>query len=434
MRQSSQGKATAPGRNLLAFGLIVVVVIASVGFYSLYVSKGGPTGSSNSSATSTESASLTSTSRTSTSVIHSSQSFVKENVSASADSISGLKLILNLDAKVIRMYQPLSVGLEEVNTSPQAVNVSAAQNWPIGVIGSGGCGSPEVVGIALFLGNLTKKDLPARSSQVGIGNAAGCLPGWTTSIPHSYLFQPGGSSASEAYACEVIAPANAPPLASCGCSSNPCATLSVKQVQARYNTSVSKYFLVSVEKYGNGGYLYPGVYTLAGADEWGAVAILHFEVADPACPLPTDTQSSFPPFADSRTVSNGSWTFRLELNSTFVFRDQGLHVYVDLRDSNLTDLYFPHIMRGTVFYAGLQFISRNGTVAWTYPSPGSRLSLTYLNTEIPMGELDVTSATMSLLQSNQTYTVVAKPLLFVQPDQPYPLPPSLEIRMSLTVC
>jgi hypothetical protein len=169
---------------------------------------------------------------------------------------------------------------------------------------------------------------------------------------------------------------------------------------------------------------------LVGADEWGAVTILHFEVANPGCPFPKNGDTA-PPFANMLSTVNGSWSFQLQLNSTFVFRDQGLHIYASIDDSNLTDVFFPHILFSRPFLASLQFISPDGTVAWSYP-PSPRTTLTYLHGDWPLDELDVTNKTMSLLQSNQTYTVVARPLLFTQPDQPYPT--GLEIRTSLTVC
>jgi hypothetical protein len=131
------------------------------------------------------------------------------------------------------------------------------------------------------------------------------------------------------------------------------------------------------------------------------------------------------------TTVNGSWTFQLGLNSTFVFRDQGLAVSASLTDANLTDAYFPHILVSRPFLASLEFIGPSGPVMnWTYP-PSLRTTLTsfiYAQDD----QLDVTNKTISLLQSNQTYAVVAKPMLFIQPGQPYPT--GLEIRMNFTVC
>jgi len=177
-------------------------------------------------------------------------------------------------------------------------------------------------------------------------------------------------------------------------------------------------------------YFAPGVYTLVGADEWGAVAILHFQVANPGCPFPQSGEST-PPFANMLTTVNGSWTFQLGLNSTFVFRDQGLAVSASLTDANLTDAYFPHILVSRPFLASLQFIGPSGPLmTWTYP-PSPRTTLTPL-IYAQNDQLDVANKTISLLQSNQTYAVVAKPMLFIQPGQPYPT--GLEIRMNFTVC
>jgi hypothetical protein len=364
-----------------------------------------------------------STAHSSTSTIFVSQTFNKGNFSLSTNSTSGLRLTLSMNAMTIRMYDTLAVRAEEVNTLPQSVNLTAADKWATGANGQGGvCGSADLVGIAVFGGNYTKSNLPARGEgQLSLTGGV-CLPAGYYTVPHSYLFQPQSALATEAYECKPYFPNEV--------FSPPCPSISIRQAQTHANFSISKHWDISTDdQYSSYHYFSPGTYTLVGVDEWGAIAILHFEVASPGCPFPQSGEST-PPFANMLSTVNGSWTFQLGLNSTFVFRDQGLAVSASLTDSNLTDAWFPYILSGRPFLASLQIISPNGTVVWTYP-PSPRTTLAYFIYSENDG-LDVTNKTMSLLQSDQTYTLVAKPMLFIQPDQP--IPTGTEIRMNFTVC
>ncbi len=423
MKARNRRGAIPANRSLIAFGLTVLVLVASIGLYSFYYELGSNQSqtiqtSNPSVSTSSQSSAQGSTSQSSTSTTFVSKTFAKGNFSASTSSTSGLRLTLSMNALTIRMYDKLEVRAEEVNTSPQSINVTAADKWATRAYGQGGvCGSPDLVGIAIFGGNYTKDNLPANGGQLSL-TAGVCLPAGYYTVPHSYLFQPQSAFASEAYECKPYSPNEI--------GSNPCTSISIRQAQTHANFSISR---VS-ESYSSYRYLSPGNYTLAGVDEWGAIAILHFEVASPGCPFPR-TGELIPPFTNMMSTVNGSWTFQLELNSTFVFRDQGFAVSATLTDSNLTDAYFPpHVLVSRPFPASLQIISPSGKLVWNYP-PTPRTTLTeFIYSQ--NGGLDITNKTMSLLQSNQTYVVVAKPALFIQPDQPFPT--GVEIRMSLMVC
>jgi len=232
----------------------------------------------------------------------------------------------------------------------------------------------------------------------------------------------------EAYGCETNSTGNGAGSSPCGCELETCPpNLMTERAPTQANFSVDA-------ETGVYSYLSPGVYTLAGADEWGATAILHFVVANPGCPLPQSEDGSKLPFPNQQTSVNGSWTFQFGLNSTFVLRNLGLHATAFLSDSNLTyESQHPLLSYSRPFMASLQFISPNGTVAWSYP-PSNRTSLAYLglNDEWPVDELDITNSTMSVLQGNQTYTVVAKPMIFNQDEEPISI--GVQIMMSLTVC
>jgi hypothetical protein len=323
-----------------------------------------------------------------------------------------------MNAVKIRMYDTLVVRAEEVNTLSQPINVTAADNWATGPLcPGGGCGSADSVGIAVLNGNHTRDDFPWRGGRLALTGGIGS-PGPYAVVRLSYVFQPRNASAAEAYLCKPTFPNHVVP-------PNPCPTVNVKQVQTQVSYSISKYWDLS--GFHN---LSPGVYTLVAADEWGAFVLMHFEVSSPGCLFPQGGGST-PPFAKTLSTAHGSWAFQLGLNSTFVFRDRGLGISASLTDSNLTDAYFPHILVSRPFLASLQLIGSSGPVlTWTYPpSPRTTLSsFIYSQNDF----LEVTNKTMSLLQSNQTYAVVANPMLFIQPDQPYPT--GLEIRIDFTVC
>jgi hypothetical protein len=339
--------------------------------------------------------------------------------------MEGLRLVLSMDATKIRMYDSIFVRVEEQNILPQSLNVSAAENWVTGALGSfGGCAGPDVVGIAVFQGNYTKNNLP-RNGELRLEGMV--LPYPYCYRYHSYAFQPHSALATEAYACEPYPNFGG---MGCQCNPNPCPALITSKAPTQFDLTISKYFDISTtDHYSSYHYFSPGTYTVVGADEWGAEAILHFVVANPGCPFP-QTGETNPPFANELSAVNGTWKFDFELNSTFVFRDQSIGVSASLTDTNITDSIHPSILVSRPFPASLQFISPNGTVVWTYP-PSPLTSLTYI-TWISNAGIDVTNRTIAQLQSNQTYTVVAKPMLFIQPDQP--ITTGLEIRMSFTVC
>jgi hypothetical protein len=433
--EAPAARGVLTNRSILALGVIALVLIASIALYSSYYSGVAAGSRSNTvQATSTAASSQQSQSSSSFQSLTSSKSvspnFGRGNFSSSADSIDGLRLALAIEATAIPLYGTLSVRVEEQNTLPQPANVTAADDWRLIVSPSVGCGGADVVGIALFAGNYTNDDLPSSGQLSPHSGSEVCLLDYGLPNVYSYDFQPHSASATEAYGCEANSTGNGAGSSPCGCEMEACPPyLMTERAQTQANFSVDA-------QTGDYHYLSPGVYTLVGADEWGTIAILHFVVASPGCPLPQSENGSKLPFANEQTSVNGTWTFGFGLNSTFVLGTQGLRATASLIDSNLTyESQHPLLLYGRPFLASMQFISPNGTVAWSYP-PANRTSLADLglNGAWPGGEwLDITNGTMSMLQGNQTYTVVAKPMIF-SPFTEQPISVGVEITMSLTVC
>ena len=275
-----------------------------------------------------------------------------------------------MDATAIPLYGTLSVRVQEQSTSPQPVNVTAADDWRLIVLPSSGCGGVDIMGIALFAGNYTKEDL-SRSSQLSARGEYPCLLLYGLPNVYSYDFQPQSASATEAYGCETNSTGNGAGSSPCGCEMEACPPyLMTERAQTQANFSVDA-------ENGDYHYLSPGVYTLVGADEWGAVAILHFVVANPGCPLPQSEDWSKLPFANQQTSVNGTWTFGFGLDKHFRPQDpRALRATASLIDSNLTyESQHPLLLYGRpVSSASVQFISPNGTVAWSYPPSNQDLA------------------------------------------------------------
>lgn len=402
-------------RAAAAFGLAVLVVVASVALYS----------SSNLASTSVYPSGSQTSSQSSTSSVVIGEAYVRGNFSSSANSVDGLRLVLSSDASTIPLYGKLLVRVEEASTSNQPLNVTAAHNWTVSVVADVGCGSPDMVGIALFAGNLSQGELQRGKQLSDTGRGICTMPPQGLPNAYSYKFMPSSSSATGAYGCEANSVGNGMGTVPCGCEIEVCPPyLSVRPAETVAYFSIDSQF-------GFFHYLSPGVYTLVGADEWGAVAILHFEVANPGCPFPQSSGSTGLPFANQQTAVNGSWSFHVGLNSTFVLRNQGVEVSASLETSNYSIIYqHPSLLYASPFLASLQLLSPNGTVVWTYPPHAP--SLIDVNGSWPLDQLDMTNQTIGQLQGNQTYTLVAKPLLFVQQGEPYSV--GLTISLSLTVC
>ncbi len=203
-----------------------------------------------------------------------SYSLVGTNETASVSSIEGLRLSLSVNTTEVVPGRPILISVEEHNTSPQAVNVTAADDWATESYGSnGGCSGPDVAGYAIFAGNLTTRELSheTRLQLFGIG---GCLP---ADNAYSYLFQPESSNATEAHGCIPNDNGNGEANSCYGCGSptpGPCNYLKLEPIQARVSNSVESYYLSD----SGPSQFALGAYTAVGVDEWGAIVIIHFSV------------------------------------------------------------------------------------------------------------------------------------------------------------
>jgi len=175
-------------------------------------------------------------------------------LSTAFDSERGLLLSLLVYAKTFQPGQEISVVIDEQNTLQTANNVTASNSWPLEGLTLGSCGTLNYpFGVAIFQGNYTASNVSSASPlQLYNPSVAYHCPMILGDI-NAYVFQPSSDMAN------ILSDSN-PPFTE----------------KISYQISVTGYWTSGQEPtFGN---FTPGVYTVAGGDEWGALAVLHFVV------------------------------------------------------------------------------------------------------------------------------------------------------------
>lgn len=174
--------------------------------------------------------------------------------STSCVSVNDLELSLSLNSTTLQLGQEVSIIIDEQNTLSVANNVSSSQNWPLNGSILGPCGALNYpFGVAIFQGYYSSTNVSTATPLV-IYNPTGIFCPAEFVIT-SYGFQPSSDVAA------IFG----------GCDSNPC-----------YTTEI--HMAVNVTGYWTGSPVAtltnfdPGVYTVVGEDEWGALTVLHFLV------------------------------------------------------------------------------------------------------------------------------------------------------------
>jgi hypothetical protein len=185
-------------------------------------------------------------------------------------SINGLALSLSINSTSFVPGQGIAVTIDERNTLAETNNVSAAKDWPLEGLSVGPCGTINYpFGVAVFKGYYTADNISgAVPLKLYDPDAVYHCPLILSEIT-SYDFQPSSNTADIYGSCEP----------------NPCMT----GVRMNSEVEVKGYWDGSPKaQYSD---LTPGVYTVAGGDEWGAVVLLYFSVH-----LPVGTEAPyFPP-------------------------------------------------------------------------------------------------------------------------------------------
>jgi len=171
--------------------------------------------------------------------------------SASSKSINGLSLSLSLDAKTYQPGEKVRIAIDERNTLSTENNVLASDKWSYGHLTLGACGTNGAAyGIAVLQGYHTSDDIlkVTSLSLYDYSAAVPCVP--PIQITH-YDFKPLSDIYTSQYStAEAFAEIDI----------------------TGYWTGSPTATLTNFD---------PGVYTVAGGDEWGGLVVVHFTVSNP---------------------------------------------------------------------------------------------------------------------------------------------------------
>jgi len=169
-----------------------------------------------------------------------------QSSSASADSLYGLQLRVNLNATNLLSGESLQVSVSEFNTLSTFNNVSASERWPVRVA-LGSCPNvyDQPFGIAVYSGRVDGQNL-SQGVQLKIFPRLACP--MFIRVVRGYAFQPQSDLA-------VVLP-------------------NVSAVPSLLTANVT----VSMIYSGLPQPLPEGTYTVVAADEWGALLFVYFTV------------------------------------------------------------------------------------------------------------------------------------------------------------
>ena len=228
----------------LAFVVVTILVASAVAVIATQtaVLPGTTSGQRTSQSTSLSTTTEQSSSSASTTTASSGEKTV------SVASQSGLELIVTLNATEVVTGQAIQVNLSEFNTLPTVSNVSASADWPAEV-SLGPCKNiyDQPFGIAVYSGHVDEQSL-SQGQRVDIFPIVAC-PMYVRLVT-GYEFQPQSDLA-------LILP---------GSGATPSPLAGSVDISMVYSSPQGKP-------------LPAGTYTVVAADEWGALAFLHFQVS-----------------------------------------------------------------------------------------------------------------------------------------------------------
>ena len=179
--------------------------------------------------------------------------------SGSSESANSLSLSLSLDSMTYKPGKNVSIILDETNALSTANNVLVSDNWPYNHLHSDPCDFISPFGIAVFKGDYTSSNF-STATPLTIYDPHATRLCTTNYAINSYSFQPSNDMA------DIIENSNPNP--------------SNYSQQMKYEVTINGYWPDN-NYYSNSRLtkFSPGVYTVVGGDEWGALVILHFTVS-----------------------------------------------------------------------------------------------------------------------------------------------------------
>jgi hypothetical protein len=180
-----------------------------------------------------------------------------DQYSSTVISKYGLSLTLSLNSTTYHPGEQIPITIDEKNTLAIQNNIHAADRWPVEGLNLGPCGTlPYPFGISILQGYYDAKSVAAITPlQLFDPNAIYSCPAMLAAV--SYDFQPWSDVAA-------IYPGNPEPYS---------INMTTKVTSAGFWTVT----------HGHPTWIFsnftPGIYTVVGGDEWGALVILHFTIS-----------------------------------------------------------------------------------------------------------------------------------------------------------
>ncbi len=244
-----------PDKRLGVIGFVPILVIAA--FLGAYLDL---TLSSSYSGTTTTSAFISSPASIST-----------------INSTLGLELILSINSTVIPSQEAINITFQLENTLMVSNNLTAEANWPVSVssgpcdIGNNSNHLEDPVGIAIFGGNYAFNNLSSANplpvwAEVAcpvdlVFNGTGILGDWTNITSYSLLAGMNNGTESGYYRAQTTG------------AETPLTSPVVLDFNDQFYASNP-----AILTYNTLNSALPGNYTVAAADEWGQIVLLHFQV------------------------------------------------------------------------------------------------------------------------------------------------------------
>jgi hypothetical protein len=181
------------------------------------------------------------------------------NTASDSNPALGIRLDLSVNSTSLKPGDKITITMSEQNLRSFLNEVRAASDWKLQSLSLGPCGTVNrPIGFAIFKGNYTKDDISAGHPLQLYRSEIYFCPMILSGI-RSYVFDPLSNLAN------VVG----------SCIPNPCFKLRIEN-QAQVRGSWSEMILFPDQATFHE--FSPGVYTVAGGDEWGDLLVLNFTV------------------------------------------------------------------------------------------------------------------------------------------------------------
>jgi hypothetical protein len=241
--------------RLAATAVVVALALGATGFELYFSSSGGSPSTTTQASTSGSQGLGTTSSSTMVSSASSTTSMtsVSQGPTTTSTTGAGLQLRVSLNGTTLHPGNTVTIAVAEYNAATTVTNVSRASSWPIGTLALGPCGTSGFpIGIAVFQGHYTSANASSAAPLRIFKPTAPCPA--AVASPAWFAFQSQSSLATTAV--------NSAPM----------------MIQA---TLIVNGTWRGGDIAGNGATLSsfsPGVYTVAGGDEWGGLVLQYFSI------------------------------------------------------------------------------------------------------------------------------------------------------------